>query len=230
MLAATPATGVSVTSSPSRLMPLPRRGLYAITPDVDLAIDVLAAQVAAALAGGAVVVQYRRKHLTRATALAELAALRPLCTAARAPLIVNDDLELALASRADGVHLGRDDGDWATLAADTRRRLLLGLSCYADVERAVTAAQHGVDYVAFGSFFPSDTKPLARPCSLVVLEAARRRLTIPIVAIGGITPENGVHLVRAGADFLAVISGLFAQPSIAAAAARYANLFGEMHV
>lgn len=214
----------------TRRMPLPPRGLYAITPDVDQAADALAAQVAAALAGGALVVQYRRKQLTRATALAELAALRPLCTAARAPLIVNDDVELALASHADGVHLGRDDGDWATLAADTRRRLLLGLSCYADVERAVTAAQHGVDYIAFGSFFPSDTKPLAHPCPLSVLETARRRLSIPIVAIGGITPENGAHLVRAGADFLAVISGLFAQPSIAAAAARYANLFGEMHV
>ncbi|MGE3772190.1 MAG: thiamine phosphate synthase [Gammaproteobacteria bacterium] len=214
----------------TRRMPLPPRGLYAITLDVDQSADALAAQVAAALAGGAVVVQYRRKQLARATALVELAALRPLCTAARAPLIVNDDIELALAANADGVHLGRDDGDWATLAADTRRRLLLGLSCYADVERAVQAAQHGVDYVAFGSFFPSDTKPLARPCPLAVLETARRRLAVPIVAIGGITPENGAHLVRAGADFLAVISGLFAQPSISAAAARYANLFGETHV
>jgi len=214
----------------SRSLPLPARGLYAITPDIDQPVAMLAAQIAAALAGGARVVQYRRKHVSRAMALAELAALRPLCTAARAPLIVNDDIELALATAADGVHLGRDDGDWTALAADAKRGLLLGVSCYADVERAAEAVARGVDYVAFGSFFPSDTKPLARPCPLSVLESARRRFAAPIVAIGGITTENGASLVRAGADFLAVISGLFAQPSIAAAAARYATLFGETHV
>lgn len=214
----------------ARRRPLPRRGLYAITPDVEQPIAELANQVAAALRGGAVVVQYRRKDVPQATALAELKALAPMCAQAGAPLIVNDDIELAFAARADGVHLGRDDGDWATLAADQTRTLLLGVSCYADEEHAAAAAARGVDYIAFGSFFPSDTKPLARPCPLSVLASARRRLSVPIVAIGGITPENGASLVRAGADFLAVISGLFAQPSIEAAAARYANLFGDSHV
>lgn len=209
---------------------LPVRGLYAITPDIDLPIDILVAWIAAALAGGAVVVQYRRKHVTRATALAELAALSPVCRAARSPLIVNDDIELALAASADGVHLGRDDGDWESLATEANRTLLLGVSCYSDVDQAVEASARGVDYVAFGSFFPSDTKPLARPCPLSVLASARRRMALPIVAIGGITPENGAQLLHAGADFLAVISGLFAQPSITAAAARYANLFGDPDV
>lgn len=209
---------------------LPPRGLYAITPDLEQPSSALLAQVEAALEGGAIIVQYRRKRLTRTDALADLAALRPLCNAARALLIVNDDIDLALAAAADGVHLGRDDGDWASLATDRKRSLLLGVSCYDDLDRARTAAALGVDYVAFGSFFPSDTKPLARPCPLAVLRQARRELTVPIVAIGGISPENGASLVRAGADFLAVISGLFAQPDVAVAAARYANLFGDVHV
>lgn len=213
-----------------RSCPLPRRGLYAITPDTELSAAALAGQVAAALRGGAVMLQYRRKNLARRDALAELALLQPLCRAARAPLIVNDDLELALAAGADGVHLGRDDGDWATLAADPTRTLLLGVSCYGDLALAAHAAARGVDYVAFGSFFASGTKPLAQPCPLEVLRTARDELAVPIVAIGGITPENGTSLVRAGADFLAVIAGLFAQPAIDAAAARYAQLFGDAHV
>lgn len=209
---------------------LPPRGLYAITPDIEQPRGALLAQVEAALEGGAVIVQYRRKQRSRTDALADLATLRPLCAAARAPLIVNDDIELACAAAADGVHLGRDDGDWATLAADRTRSLLVGVSCYDDLDRARTAAALGADYVAFGSFFPSDTKPLARPCPLGVLREARRELALPIVAIGGISPENGASLVRAGADFLAVINGLFAQPDVAVAAARYANLFGDVHV
>lgn len=211
-------------------VPMPPRGVYAITPDSDIPVATLVAQVEAALSGGAVIVQYRRKQVTRTTALAELAGLRLACAAAGAPLVVNDDIELALAAKADGVHLGRDDGDWRLLVDSPSRSLLVGISCYADVTLAREAAERGVDYVAFGSFFQSGTKPLARPCPLSVLSSARRELAVPIVAIGGISPENGASLVRAGADFLAVIGGLFAQPAIAAAAARYANLFGEPHV
>lgn len=209
---------------------LPPRGLYAITPDVELGVEAMTAQVAAAIHGGAVIVQYRRKSVDRRSALAELSALKRLCTTTGTRLIVNDDPDLALEAGADGVHLGRHDGNWEALAADSGRRLLLGLSCYADVPRALRAAALGVDYVAFGSFFPSETKPGASACPVQVLRDARRGLRIPVVAIGGITPENGLSLVRAGADFLAVISGIFAQPSIESAAASYASLFGEQHV
>lgn len=209
---------------------LPPRGVYAITADREWGVEALAAQVAAAIRGGAVVVQYRRKSIRRALALTELVALKRICAATDTRLIVNDDVELALDAGADGVHLGRNDGHWEALAADPDRRLLLGISCYADLSRAQRAATLGADYVALGSFFPSDTKPDASACSLEVLREARNRLRVPIVAIGGITPENGGSLVRAGADFLAVISGIFAQPSIDSAAARYASLFGEQHV
>lgn len=209
---------------------LPPRGVYAITADLELGVETLAAQVEAAIEGGAVIVQYRRKSIDRALALAEVRALQRVCAANHTRLIVNDDLELALEAGADGVHLGRDDGHWEALAADPDRRLLLGISCYADLSRAQRAAALGADYVALGSFFPSDTKPEASACPLEILREARSSLRVPIVAIGGITPENGGSLVRAGADFLAVISGIFAQPSIESAAARYASLFGEQHV
>jgi thiamine-phosphate pyrophosphorylase len=209
---------------------IPDGGLYAITADIEQSIESLTDQVAAAIRGGAVIVQYRRKSVSASLAREELRAVRKVCSDGDALLIVNDDADLALAVGADGVHLGRDDGDWEALASQAGRSLLLGVSCYDDVARARRAASLGVDYVAFGSFFSSGTKPQARPCSLETLRAARAALDIPIVAIGGITPENGAELVLAGANFLAVISGLFAQPSIEAAAARYASLFGEHHV
>ena len=209
---------------------MPAGGLYAITADVDQPVDSLVAQVAAAIRGGAVVVQYRRKSVRAEIARQEVCALRKLCTDSNALLFVNDDLALALDTGADGVHLGRDDGDWEALATQADRTLLLGVSCYDDLQRAQRAASLGVDYVAFGSFFSSGTKPQARPCTIDTLRAARTTLAVPIVAIGGITPENGADLVLAGANFLAVISGLFAQPSIETAAARYASLYGEHHV
>ena len=205
---------------------LPARGLYAITPDEDLPPTDLAAAVSESIAGGAAIVQYRRKSLPRAKALREAIALQNLCASRDVTFIVNDDIDLALACRADGVHLGRDDGDWESLARNPTRSLLLGISCYDSLDRAREACAAGADYVAFGSFFPSLTKPQATRCSLDLLRQARHELQIPIVAIGGISQENGHTLIAAGADFLAVISGVFGQSDIRSAAARYASLFG----
>ena len=132
-------------------------------------------------------------------------------------------MELALASGADGVHLGRDDG---ALGA-ARRRLgdrLLGASCYDRLDVARTALAAGADYVAFGSVYPSTTKPGAVRAPLGLFTAARA-LGAPIVAIGGITLERAGEVLRAGADCLAVISDLFDAPDIAARARAYANLF-----
>ncbi len=126
---------------------------------------------------------------------------------------------------ADGVHLGRDDGD--PIAA--RRRLgadaIIGVSCYDDLALAQAAERAGASYVAFGSFFPSATKPHAVRASVELLSAARDSLRIPAVAIGGITPQNGELLIAAGARMLAVVTGVFAQPDLAAAARAYASLF-----
>ena len=199
-------------------------GLYAITPEASEPAR-LVQPVAAALQGGAAMVQYRRKRAGAAAALREAAELLGLCRRHGALFIVNDDARLAAAVGADGVHLGRDDG-----RVDDARRLLgadaiVGVSCYDDLSRARTASAQGADYVAFGSFFPSSVKPAAVRATLGLLEEARLRLDVPIVAIGGITVDNAEALVQAGADAVAVISDLFDAPDVCERAAAFGRLF-----
>ena len=203
-------------------MKFPLRGLYAITQPENKTIQQVLHEVEAALQGGAVVIQYRDKTPLDAIALA--GQLVSLCHSYQAPLLINDSVELALAVGADGVHLGKDDGD----IADARRRLgfdaIIGVSCYNDVQKAVAVANNGADYVAFGRFFPSGSKPLAAPADIDTLRLAKQNIQCPIVAIGGILPENGGQLIAAGADLLAVIGGVFDhEPQIAARA--YQRLF-----
>ena len=204
---------------------LPAGGLYAITPDREQTPGELVAAVAEALLGGAVIVQYRRKGIAPDRAHAEASALLGLCERHGALLFINDDRELACAIGAHGVHLGKDDGDYAAFAADPARELLIGVSCYDSLERARVAAAAGVDYVAFGSLYPTSTKPGAVPCAREILAAARAELGLPIVAIGGITPDNAPPVIAAGADFVAAIGGVFDQVSIRDSAACYARLF-----
>jgi thiamine-phosphate pyrophosphorylase len=209
--------------------PLPRRGLYAITDASARDSTDLVVAVAQALDNGAVVVQYRdkvpadgerRRH--------EAGALVRLCRKRRVPLIVNDDIVLARDVGADGVHLGREDGAVSEARRILGRDALVGVSCYASLERAENAAAAGADYVAFGAFFPSSTKPGATPVSMAVPMMARTRIDLPIVAIGGITPDNGSKLLASGVDMLAVIHGLFGQDDVRAAARRYAALFDSI--
>ena len=199
----------------------PSHGLYAITdgPRIDL-LEV----VAQALAGGARVLQYRDKTADAARRHAEAAALKQLCDTHAVPLIVNDDVALAVAVGAAGVHLGRDDDDVAAARAALGAGAIIGVSCYDSLERARAAAAAGADYVAFGAFFPSPTKPQAVRASLDLLRQSAT-LGVPRVAIGGITPDNAPSLVEAGADFLAVISAVFAAPDVCAAAQRFARLY-----
>ena len=198
-------------------------GLYAITPE-DAGQD-LTRRVELAIVGGARVVQYRDKSRDRERRLAQAAALGVLCRSAGVPLIINDDVTLAVAVGADGVHLGRDDCD----AAEVRRQLgpqaIIGVSCYDCLELGIAAEAAGADYVAFGSFFPSATKPGAVRAEPDLLRRAHVALGLPVVAIGGITPQNGAALIAAGADLLAVVSGVFTAPDPKAAAAAYAQLF-----
>jgi len=140
------------------------------------------------------------------------------------PLIVNDDPRLAWDIGADGVHLGQDDPPYEEARALLGPEATLGVSCYNSLDRAVSAQRIGADYVAFGRFFPSKTKPRAKQAPLALLREARRQLSIPIVAIGGITPENGSALIEAGADRVAVIEGVFGQPDPEAAGCPYTGL------
>jgi thiamine-phosphate pyrophosphorylase len=199
------------------------RGLYAITPEIH-DTDLLAERVSAALAGGAAAVQYRAKSIEPALALAQARRLAALCREHRVPFIVNDSVELALASGADGVHVGRDDGDARAVRASFPSALL-GVSCYADVARARAAAAAGADYVAVGSVFPSQTKPGAVRAPLDLIGRMRDDSGLPVVAIGGVTPANAGAAIAAGADMVAVISAVFDAPDVTSAARAFAQLF-----
>jgi thiamine-phosphate pyrophosphorylase len=199
-----------------------RKGLYLITPD-EADTSRLLARTAPVLQY-ATLLQYRNKAADVALKRAQLAALVPLCRGYRVPLIVNDDLELALSTGADGVHLGEHDGEIRMARECLGPNALIGASCYDDLGRARLAAEAGASYIAFGAFFPSATKPGARRAPLTLLRDSEA-LGLPRVAIGGITPDNARNLVEAGADMLAVISGVFDAPDPIAAARAYRRCF-----
>lgn len=204
---------------------LPLRGLYAITDAQLTPGDTLVPAVAAALRGGARIIQYRDKSGDGLRRLREASALVALCGRHDAWLIINDDVELAAAVGAAGVHLGRDDAQLQAARRRLGRDAIIGVSCYNALTRAQAAAEQGADYVAFGRFFPSLTKPQAAQADPELLRSAHAVLSVPLVAIGGITPDNGGLLIEAGADMLAVIHGVFGQPDIEAAARRFTALF-----
>ncbi|WP_079436898.1 thiamine phosphate synthase [Zoogloea sp. LCSB751] len=201
-----------------------RRGLYLVTPDWS-DTEALTAALGAVLPARPALVQYRNKNADPALRRVQATRLLALCRQAGVPLVLNDDLALALEIGADGVHLGRDDGDPAAARRALGADRILGVSCYGEWPRAVAGAAAGVDYVAFGAMYPSSTKPAAIPAPLDILTRARRELGLPVAAIGGITLDNAPPLIEAGADLLAVISDVFAAPAPAARAVAYAGLF-----
>lgn len=201
------------------------KGVYAITDESLLPGTLLAERVEAALAGGIALLQYRNKSADNAQQLAEGRLLKSLCRQYRTPLLINDNLELCIALGANGVHLGQSDTGLQTARARLGAEAIIGVTCHSDLALARKAEQEGASYVAFGRFYPSNTKPDARPASLEVLHQARQALTLPIVAIGGINAENGAALLDAGADMLAVIHYLFAFPDVTARVRQLNTLF-----
>lgn len=203
------------------------RGLYAITRADAMGVERLVRAVTQALEGGAALIQYRDKSADGVRREAEARALREVCNDYHVPLIINDDLTLARTVNADGVHLGGDDATVDEARQKLGRSAIIGVSCYNMLSRAQAAEAAGADYVAFGRFYPSRTKPQAVTAGMELLRTARAGLHIPIVAIGGITPENGARLIEAGADMLAVVEGVFGDEDIRNAAHGYTQLFEQ---
>jgi len=203
------------------------RGVYAITPGEAMEFNEVLLRTAAILQAGVSAVQYRDKTADLAAQQVRAAALLVLCRAAGTPFLVNDDPALAAHVGADGVHLGMDD----SLPGAARQLLgpdaLIGVSCYDDVERARKLVRDGADYVAFGAFFPTATKSPRTMATLETLRAAKRQISRPIVAIGGINPQNSGPLISAGADMLAVISSLYDDDDPARQVGRFQAVFGE---
>ncbi|MGA7964689.1 MAG: thiamine phosphate synthase [Gammaproteobacteria bacterium] len=182
-------------------------GLYVLT-DEQLG-ERLEAAVDSALAGGARIIQYRDKSTDYARRETEARMLRTLTRRYGALLIVNDDPGLAARIEADGVHLGRDDAVIATARRLLGAKAIIGVSCYDSLSLARDAVAAGADYLAFGSIYPSPTKPDAVRAPLSLFREAKRETDVPLCAIGGITADNAEPVVAAGADMLAVISAIF---------------------
>ncbi|WP_257294779.1 thiamine phosphate synthase [Endozoicomonas sp. YOMI1] len=203
-------------------------GLYGVT-DSQLQPDdrILIETVEQALMGGMKILQYRDKSLDSGKRLRQAGALKVLCHQYQAMLIINDDVELALDVEADGVHLGQQDES----IADARARLgdyaIIGISCENSLEKAKAAVEQGANYIAFGKFFPSRTKPDAKNAELAILAQAQKMFDLPIAAIGGITTDNASEVISAGADMVAVVNNLFAAQNIRDRAQNFMALFND---
>jgi len=204
------------------------RGLYAITDSALLADGRLLPYCEAALRGGAKILQYRDKSTDTARRLTEAKALYKLCQDYGARLIINDDLNLAAELGAD-LHLGQEDGSLLKARQQLGEAVIIGATCHARLDLAQQAIEQHADYVAFGRFYSSHTKPGEVLATHNLLEQAQN-LQCPIVAIGGITLDNAAPLIEHGADMLAVIHGLFATDSAAAVEQRaraFSALFND---
>jgi len=201
------------------------RGLYAITDTHLIPRERFAATVEAAVRGGATMVQLREKHAPRAEIVRLGQELLQVTRRYGALLIINDHPSVAQEIGADGAHVGREDPSVAETRAMLGPDVIIGASCYGDVERAVTAVREGADYVAFGTPFPSPTKTKRTDISLDIFPQAKRLVQVPVFAIGGITIANTPQLVAAGVDGIAVVSGIFAAPDVEAAARALAGFF-----
>jgi thiamine-phosphate pyrophosphorylase len=202
----------------------PVSGLYAVTPELADSRELMG-KVEAALRGGASVIQYRNKSMAESLRRNQAFELVRLCRRWNALCIVNDSAALAREVDADGVHLGRDDGGVLAARATLGAEKLIGVSCYNEIGRAQEAQSQGADYVAFGSFFSSSTKPQALRADTEILRTAASQIALPVVAIGGITADNAAGLIAAGADAVAVVSALFDAIDVEAEGRRFARLF-----
>jgi len=206
------------------MKPLLKKGLYAITPNITKT-DLLLEKVEQALQGGIALLQYRDKISNPEEALLRANAIHQLCLKYKVPLIINDDPTLALACQAEGVHLGQSDTSIQQARQLLGKNVLIGVTCHHTLSLAISAEQQGADYVAFGRFFNSATKPGAPLATIKTLSDAKAILSIPIVAIGGIQHSNAKPLINNGADYLAVVEQIFSADNTSENCQRFSTLF-----
>ena len=201
------------------------KGLYAITDQQLITEEDFRQSVEAALQGGTRVIQYRDKSDNQNKRHQQASLLRALCDQYHAICIINDDIELARAVNAHGVHLGKDDFSLRHARQVLGENAIIGVSCYNDLNRAIEAENYNADYVAFGAIFSSSTKPDAKVAGLDIIAQAKQQLSIPVCTIGGITQENIRQVIQQGADMAAVISGIFSADDIKQATTTLSEYF-----
>lgn len=199
-------------------------GLYAITPDLENTDD-LVGRTQQVLEGGAQLIQYRNKLASDVLLREQARVLLQLCKEYKVPLIINDHLDLTLEIDADGLHVGRDDVSIATARDQLGWNKIVGASCYDNPDLALQAEKEGADYVAFGAFFPSLTKPAAVAVSMDLIEQIKKRIAVPVVGIGGIRLSNARTIIDSGCTAIAVCNDLFHTDNIKEKAVQYARLF-----
>ncbi len=201
------------------------KGLYVITDETLTPYGEIEACLRPALENGARLVQLRDKSRDDESLLQTALTIKTLCEEYDATFIINDRVDLANEVDADGLHIGRDDEEFDLARRILGKKKIIGVSCYGDIFRAKEFEHRGADYVAFGAFFTSATKPDAPTINTTLLADAKRMLKIPVCAIGGITAENAPTLLEKGADMLAVISDVWKAKDIGARCHTYKELF-----
>ncbi len=199
-------------------------GIYPITSDAFMNLPGHEQVLREVAGAGIALLQFRARHGDRDKARRQAALLLDICRQHEVPLIINDDVELCALSGADGVHLGKDDCAVADARSALGAEAIIGASCRDSLELARSARDQGADYVAFGRFFPSASKPQAAPARLEVLRRARESLDLPVAAIGGIDRSNADQTLAAGADLLAMIHAVFGASDPGAAARRLVRI------
>jgi len=183
-------------------------GIYAITPETENTKQLLE-KIEFLLNFNVKIYQYRNKSSNLALQKQQAAAISDLVKSKEGVFLVNDSVELAKFSNADGVHLGENDVSIPYARKKLSKSRFIGSSCYANLSMALKAYNSGADYVAFGSFFQSVTKPLAIKANLKLIGQFKKRATLPVVAIGGISENNVEEVLSSGADLVAISSALF---------------------
>ncbi|WP_314444311.1 thiamine phosphate synthase [Massilia timonae] len=200
------------------------RGLYLVTPNWDDTEKLIAA-TDAALGAGAALVQYRHKEAGPALRREQATALLALCRRHGRPLVINDHIDLCQAIDADGVHLGHTDDGVQEARALLGKDKIVGASCYGELALARAAVEAGASYVAFGGFYPSPVKKYTFVTPPELLDQARAEFSLPIVVIGGMTPNNAAPLVARGIDLVAAITSVYGSRDPGAAARAFGALF-----